>query len=254
MADIQVLIDYLQAAVPDAYARLVGAAPEQITALTDLLGYPLPPVYAGFLEMFGLNDGDLFADEGATTHIEAVIGYYRGLRAQYPEANFEACTVFAVGEDFEGFALLNDGSADPPVTMPENGMPVLFPADLIDKATFREAFGRGLVAERFTGFLLIKAFMLEAGRLGGKAHCVVDTDTTAASNCAVEAARKAGFEPETFSDRGFLCARHPEALLSGHLGLRKSAFGVSAKDAPTAVRLRDHFAAEIARTGLEVGI
>lgn len=254
MSGFPQLIDYLSVSLPDVLARSRGAQPEQIKALCDLLAYPLPPLYVDFLEQFGTNDGDLFGEEGAITHIEAVIGYYRSLREQYPQESFKACTVFAVGEDYEGFAIVNDGAPDPRVTMPENGLPVPFPRDLIDKITFREAFGCSLVAERFTSFLMIKAFLIEATRLGGKSHCVVNTDTTAAARQVAAAARAAGFQPELFSDRGFLCARHPEGLLAGHLGIRNSAFGISAKDAPTAARLRDLFADQVAQAGLEVGL
>ena len=133
------LFSYLDESDPDFRSRVRGASVDEIRQLECAMGVPLPQVHLEYLRAMGLNDGGLFESDRARTDVSTLLMLIEDIREQNPSVDFARFIPIALGDVYEGWALLKNG-IELPVVLIDHSQPDGYVAGNLPKLAFQTAF------------------------------------------------------------------------------------------------------------------
>ncbi|MCB9653383.1 MAG: SMI1/KNR4 family protein [Deltaproteobacteria bacterium] len=203
--------------------RVKGASDDEIEQVERAMGVPVPQVHQEYLRTMGRNDGGLFRSSRARTNVPAILELIECIKEENSTADFERFVPIAIGDAFEGWALVQkDGEL--PVVLIDHTRPGAYVARSLPHLALYTAFG---------------------WRIKAAAHQVrfrVRADETQLVQPS-ERAAWLGFSPEWFCDHLSYFGVRPDSLLQIHPGTIRGFDGfVAAQDVATARQLAEGLA------------
>lgn len=141
MTELDTFIDFA-ARYDNAFPRrIVGAAPERIERLQELVGRPLPRLFRDYLERMGVDEGGLLMQLDADCRLDRLIqAYETASRDHYERAAYDGFVPLGYG-NYQGDYFVEIGASDDArVFSGERPEPIRLHAESFHKSLYRASF------------------------------------------------------------------------------------------------------------------